>query len=588
MFASQSIISLRTLLTVQHLPDYKSSSSQVALAQEDEPDPWDLPEFNLKVVPWSDLSTAGKVKRVVWDYFLRFIVLLGLLYLFICSLSFLSNAFQLLGGKEAGEAFKNKQLLGNPVAGLMLGVLATVLVQSSSTSTSIVVAMVSAGALEVKFAVFIIMGANIGTSVTNTIVSITQISDKDQFRRAFAGATVHDMFNWLSVIILLIIEWASSFLYHFSNWLVSNVSSEMDYEDTELLKTITKPFTKLVISLDKNKIKSIATGKKRRDEISTIIKTCYSTKTNETCANLTMLASNETGNCSYEVPKEDCYYLFKNVTEVWDDKVIGAVLLVASLALMSISLILIVKLLQSILKGKVAKVIRKFLNSDFPGPLRYLTGYVAILIGCGVTIMVQSSSIFTSSLTPLVGMGVITVDRMYPLTLGSNIGTTFTAVLAALASDNIHDTLQIALCHLFFNICGIIIWYPIPFMRKVPINMAKFLGTTTAKYRWFAILYIILMFFLFPLSVFALSLPGWYVLLAVYGPFVILIVVILIVKFIQTKRPEALPENLRNWKWLPECLRSLAPLDRLLTRCNCCKYTRCCGCCDIEVNITDP
>lgn len=281
-------------------------------------------------------------------------------------------------------------------------------------------------------------------------------------------------------------------------------------------------------------------------------------------------------------------YLFEHVTEKWDDKVIGAVLLVASLALMSISLILIVKLLQSILQGKVAKVIRKFLNSDFPGPLRYLTGYVAILIGCGVTIMVQSSSIFTSSLTPLVGMGVITVDRMYPLTLGSNIGTTFTAVLAALASDNIHDTLQIALCHLFFNICGIIIWYPIPFMRKVPINMAKFLGTTTAKYRWFAILYIIVMFFLFPLSVFALSLPGWYVLLAVYGPIVIIAIIVLIVKAIQSKRPQALPEKFRDWKWLPEWMRSLAPLDRLLTRCNCCEDKRCCGCCDKGVNITDP
>ena len=55
-------------------------------------------------------------------------------------------------------------------------------------------------------AIPIVMGANIGTSVTNTIVSLGQITDKDDFRRAFAGATVHDIFNWLSVFVLLPLE----------------------------------------------------------------------------------------------------------------------------------------------------------------------------------------------------------------------------------------------------------------------------------------------------------------------------------------------------------------------------------------------
>ena len=63
--------------------------------------------------------------------------------------------------------------------------------------------------LKVDTAIFIVMGANIGTSVTNTIVSIGQSGDRDQFGRAFAGATVHDMFNCLSVAILLPLEWAS-------------------------------------------------------------------------------------------------------------------------------------------------------------------------------------------------------------------------------------------------------------------------------------------------------------------------------------------------------------------------------------------
>lgn len=84
-----------------------------------------------------------KVKRVGYIV-LRFIVIIGSLYLFICSLSLLSDAFRLLGGKAAGEALDEEGIVSNPIAGLMLGVLVTVLVQSSSTSTSIIVTMVGA------------------------------------------------------------------------------------------------------------------------------------------------------------------------------------------------------------------------------------------------------------------------------------------------------------------------------------------------------------------------------------------------------------------------------------------------------------
>ena len=88
----------------------------------------------------------------------------------------------------------------------MIGIVATVLVQSSSTSTSIVVAMVGSGILDVNQAIPIIMGANIGTSVTNTIVSLGFVGNPECYERGFAGATVHDLFNYLSVITLLPIE----------------------------------------------------------------------------------------------------------------------------------------------------------------------------------------------------------------------------------------------------------------------------------------------------------------------------------------------------------------------------------------------
>ncbi|XP_075258432.1 sodium-dependent phosphate transport protein 2B-like [Convolutriloba macropyga] len=103
------------------------------------------------------------------------------------------------GGKEAGEIFSKDHIINNPVAGLVIGVLVTVLLQSSSTSTSIVVTMVAADILDVDTAVPIVMGANIGTSVTSTIVALGQIQDDNMFERAFAAVTVHDMFNLLSV-----------------------------------------------------------------------------------------------------------------------------------------------------------------------------------------------------------------------------------------------------------------------------------------------------------------------------------------------------------------------------------------------------
>ena len=237
-----------------------------------------------------------------------------------------------------------------------------------------------------------------------------------------------------------------------------------------------------------------------------------------------------------------------------------------------------VKLLNSLLKGRMAGVIKRTINADFPGPFKHLTGYFAICVGAGVTFLVQSSSVFTSAMTPLVGVGVITLERMFPLTLGSNIGTTATGLLASLASsgDYLDSSIQIALCHLFFNISGILIWYPIPFMRKVPIYLAKCLGNTTAEYRWFAFFYLIMMFFVLPVTTFGLSWISVWALVGVGVPVCILAVFVIIVNILQRKKPKVLPAQLQNWDFLPEPLRSLDPLDRALVRTG--ALLSCCPC----------
>jgi sodium-dependent phosphate cotransporter len=93
---------------------------------------------------------------------------------------------------------------------------------------------------------------------------------------------------------------------------------------------------------------------------------------------------------------------------------------------------------------------------------------------------------------------------MYPLTLGANIGTTVTALLAALVTEG-SGPLQVALAHLFFNVSGICIFYPVPFMRRLPINAARQLGKATRVWRGFPLLYIAIMFILMPIVFLGIS-----------------------------------------------------------------------------------
>ncbi|KAM6942125.1 solute carrier family 34 member 2a [Lycodopsis pacificus] len=575
--------------------------STVALIEEEpeDADPWDLPELNDTSVPWTALDTRGKVLRVLVSVG-KFILLLGFLYIFICSLDLLSSAFQLVGGKAAGDILKDNKVLSNPLAGLVIGVLVTLLVQSSSTSSSIVVSMVSSNLLAVQLAIPIIMGTNIGTSVTNTLVAMTQAGDRAVFRRAFAGATVHDFFNWLSVLVLLPLEVATGYLYVVTELIVDSFKIESG-EAPDLLNVITDILTESIIQLDESVISGIATGDPDARNKSLIKKWCQ-TFTNATLMNVTVPGPENCTSLSFCWVDGNYTFTLKNISETFNvqkckhlfvnaslsDLAVGLILLALSLLVLCSCLILIVKLLNSMLKGQVAAVIKKVLNTDFPFPFGWVTGYIAILVGAGMTFIVQSSSVFTSAITPLVGIGVISIERAYPLSLGSNIGTTTTAILAAMASpgDTLKDALQIAFVHFLFNISGILLWYPIPFTR-LPIRLAKSLGNITASYRWFAAVYIISFFFVLPLVVFSLSLAGWQVLVGVVAPLVIMLIIILVINMLQKWKPGCLPAALRSWDFLPLWAHSLAPWDKVVgvftAKCCCC-----CKCCQVAADNQEP
>jgi len=479
-----------------------------------------------------EAKEESKAMGIFWGVF-KTVSLLTLLYIFICSITFLEDAFKLVSGKNAGAIFGG-EIMKNPIVGLMIGILFTVLVQSSSTCTSVIVSLVAAGGLKVKEAIPMVMGANIGTSMTSTLVSLTQVTDVEQFERAFSAATVHDCFNWSSVIVCLILELSTHYLYELTTVIVGDGSggSGSDISIPDIFGYFVTPFTDLVIQVNDTVLEHWGANDPAFENVTTLLP---------------------------EYPSVE--FLFDLGKDGWSDQAIGGLLLVIALLLMSFALVLIVKVLRSSLEGGVAKLIKKFVNADIKY-VPWLTGYIALAMGAVLTFVVQSSSVFTSTLTPLVGVGLIEVDRMYPLVLGANIGTTSTALIAALAAHK-KDALQIALCHFFFNISGILLFYPIPFTR-IPLPLCKLLGRTVAKYRWFAIFYLFMMFFALPAAILGLSIiPGTETipLYVVGGLFVIIVVFAIVVNLMQDKCPKYLPKILRTWDFLPLWMRSLEPLD---------------------------
>lgn len=143
---------------------------------------------------------------------LQWLAVIGCIYLLICAVSLIGGGFKMAVGGHASQLFT---FASNPFVGLMIGIVATALIQSSSTVSSLIVGMV-AGGLPVTIAIPMIMGANVGTTLTNTLVSLGHVRSKEEFRRAFSAATVHDFFNLLAILIFLPLEMMFGLLNHIS------------------------------------------------------------------------------------------------------------------------------------------------------------------------------------------------------------------------------------------------------------------------------------------------------------------------------------------------------------------------------------
>jgi sodium-dependent phosphate cotransporter len=162
------------------------------------------------------------------------------------------------------------------------------------------------------------------------------------------------------------------------------------------------------------------------------------------------------------------------------------------LVLIFFSILLLGKLLRMLLTGKAEKMFHAAVGKN---------ALAAIASGMIITIIVQSSSTTTSLIVPLAGAGLMKLRRVYPFTLGANIGTCITALLAALAlsGEGAIFGLQIAFVHLFFNLFGVIFIYGMPLLRRIPMIAASSLARLASRRRIMAAVYVIGVFFVLPL-----------------------------------------------------------------------------------------
>jgi sodium-dependent phosphate cotransporter len=348
----------------------------------------------------------------------RVLPLLLLLYGFLVSIGLLSKAFTMFSGGFVDGLIASAS---NPLLGLFVGVLSTTLVQSSSTTTSIVVAMVGSGSMPIHAAIPIVMGANIGTSVTNTLVSLGHLSRGQEFERAFAASTVHDFFNIFAVVILFPLQVTTNFLGILAADLAEIFQEIGGLTFASPLKMVTGPAV-------------------------------------------------------------------NGVTHALDGH--PWILLILAMVIMFASLRYLVVALKKIVLGRVEAFFDQTL---------FANAGRAMLFGLFITVLVQSSSITTSLAVPLAGAGVLSLVQIFPYTLGTNVGTTITAMLAALAVGEI-SAVTVAFAHLLFNICGIVLIWPIPAIRRIPLRLAGNFAAVAANHRWLAIAYIVICFYAVPFA----------------------------------------------------------------------------------------
>ncbi|WP_236675991.1 Na/Pi symporter [Chryseolinea lacunae] len=345
----------------------------------------------------------------------------GAFLLFLFALDLMTSSLQHLG-KNVAETIL--LATSNPFTGLFIGLLITAMLQSSSTTTSLVVALVASGSITIQSAIPIIMGANIGTTITSTIVSLGFINKRKEFRRAVAAGTYHDFFNILTTVVLFPLEYYYGFLSSLSVWISSFF------------------FTPTVAPVE-NTVSHFWVG------FSPVID-----------------------------------FLLEEIPSAFFLGFVALVLLFGSILIFR-------RLISNLLKAKSPELFARFF---------FKNQFKSFMWGLLTTAAIRSSTITTSVVVPIVAKKIASLKQAAPFIMGANVGTTITAFIAAMLNANTSGAISIAIAHFLFNFIGVLLFFPIPVLRKLPMALAEGLGKLTLKYRLVGFVYILVTFFFIPFS----------------------------------------------------------------------------------------
>jgi sodium-dependent phosphate cotransporter len=335
----------------------------------------------------------------------------------------MSHAFKGFGKEFAETLIKTTS---NPFIGFFVGLLATSIVQSSGSVTSTIVAFVAAGVLSVRGAIPIVIGANIGTTVTNTLVALGHFTRREEFKRALSCSTMHDFFNILTAMILLPIELSTHFLERTAGFFAARFCEFTGMDIKNPLAVIIKPSIKAIDGV------------------------------------------------------------FSDFMQ-FPAKLASGCMLVIALIILFLSLVYGMKVMRSLIIKRTEAVLNNILGRN---------AVLVMLMGLLFTALVHSSSVTTAILVPIVASGILSMENAFPITLGANLGTTLTAILASLTGNIAAVT--IAFAHLLFNLTGILIFYPLKITRKIPLIMAKKMGEIAYRKPLYAFMYVFTVFFVIP------------------------------------------------------------------------------------------
>ncbi|MDP5170514.1 MAG: Na/Pi symporter [Bacteroidia bacterium] len=369
-------------------------------------------------------ASAGKSRRQRILWVLRFVLTL---LVFLLALEWMSLGLRLFGKDKLQDLIS---LIDNPYLALFLGILATSIIQSSSTVTTMIVGLVANGTFNIASATPLIMGANIGTSVTCMIVAMGLIGQRKEFGRGVTTAALHGIFNILVVAILFPLELTTHALSRLSDSLASlfyQGSEVVPFSPGGLLDITTRPLAAFFVEL-----------------------------------------TSSTG-----FPHGNPY-----------------IVLPLGLVALFLALRLLITSFQGLVEGQVNSRMNQYL---FGHPRQ------AFFTGLITTTVLQSSSVTTSLLVPLTSGTHIALPRIFAFLIGANMGTTVTALLAAIfLGPSSEFALAIAFTHLLFNCIGGLLLYPMPLIRKLPIWLASKLGKSARDHRFIPVIYMVIIYFLLP------------------------------------------------------------------------------------------